>query len=174
MLLIWLTFSVHLLQRYLGSFSHNWRRTLVVFKSFMYCIPIMAFLACSRAIKNSCYPVPSLGLTAGQLDSLAMYALAILYGSPKCFFKSRLASLYGYPLFICRQPFISSFAFLLVYWSKKYKRSLELSTLDSMINAGCDITSPENVGGSWLGKRLLACCVTIICDSFACFLWMLR
>ena len=119
MLLIYFSLSAHLLRRYLGSFSHNWRRTLAAFKSLMYCMPVMAFLACSRAIENSCNPVPSLGLTAGQFDSVANYALAILYGSPKCFYKSRLASLYESPLVICKQPLISSFAFPLVYWSKK-------------------------------------------------------
>ena len=79
-LLILLTLSVHLLRRYRGSLSHNWRIILAVFKSFMYCMPVMAFLACSRTIENSCYPVPSSSLTAGHLDSLAMYALTILYG----------------------------------------------------------------------------------------------
>ena len=32
------------------------------------------------------------------------------------------------------------------------------------------ITAPENIGGFWLGKRLLPCCVKIISDSSAYFL----
>ena len=110
-LLILLTLSVHLLRGYSGSFSHNWRITLAVFKSFMYYMPVMAFLTCSRTVEHFCNPVPSLGLTAGELDSLAIYVLAVLYGSPKCFLKSRVASLYESSPFICKQPFISFFAF---------------------------------------------------------------
>ena len=130
-LLILLTLSVHLLRKYRGSFSHKWRITLAMFKSFMYCMSVMAFLACSRIIQNSCSPVPSLGLTAGQLDSLVMYALVWV---TKMFLQkpsSLLVPIIAFNSFV-KKPFISSFAFLLVYWSKKYKRSLESSTLDSM------------------------------------------
>ena len=124
----------------------------------------MAFLACSRAIENYCSPVLSLGFTAGQPDSFMMHALA----TSMCLCKSRLATFYESSLFICNQPLTSAFAFPLVYWSKKYKHSLGLSTLDSMrtsnaaMNDGYDITSPENIGGLWLGERHPACCVTII------------
>ena len=74
LLLILPTPSVHLLPRYLGSFFHHWRRTLAVLKSFMECMPVMAFLAWSRAIENSCSPVPSLGFTAGPIPSLGFTA----------------------------------------------------------------------------------------------------
>ena len=59
---------------------------------------------------------------------------------------------------------------------QEYKRSLELSALDSKriskiaMNAGYEIAYPEKVGDLWLGKRLLACYVTIISNSFSCFL----
>ena len=42
-------------------------------------MPVRTFLARSGAIKNSFSPVPSLGSTEDQLDSLVMYALATLY-----------------------------------------------------------------------------------------------
>ena len=36
------------------------------------------------------------------------------------------------------------------------------------MNDRYDFTSPENIGGLWLGERLLACYVTIIFDSSKC------
>ena len=40
-----------------------------------------------------------------------------------------------------------------------------MRTSKAAMNNGSDITSPENIGGLWLGERLLTCHVTIIFDS---------
>ena len=97
-----------------------------------------------------------------------MVSLCIQLQPHMCFGKSRLATLYESSLFICKQPLISSFAST----SAPIQEVQPLSRIIYLLRDGYDITSPENIGGLWLGERLLACCVTIIFDTSACFLRM--